>query len=102
VPASNNKLITSAGLYLLLNASTSSPGFYKTPFLLSTTGGTNAPVLCVVGQGDPSIKLQDFAGVAARLKTMGLTRLDSIVLDRSFFKGDGQPFPCTIPLPSLF
>jgi len=94
VPASNNKLITSAGLFLLTNAT---KGFvYETPFLISTQNGPSAPSLCVAGRGDPSI-LQDALDEATyKLFSVDVVHINSIVLDPFYYQGDGQPFPSKI------
>lgn len=96
-PASNNKVLTSATLFLLTNATQSFT--YSTPFLLGYSEPAlrsrhASPSLCVQGRGDPSFNFTTFQRVADRLSQQGVTRLKSIVLDQSYLHGAGQPFPC--------
>ncbi len=122
VPASNTKVLTSAALFLNTDASKftfKTPFFVSGSGQQGKT--ISAPLsLCVKGMGDPSLAYADLERAAAmylpysisissllfnihlcarvfdlcRLHDKGIFELDSLVIDDSFFHGQGQPFPC--------
>jgi len=114
-PASNTKLFTTASLFLHTNGAEDFR--YVTPFLFRRSTSQ----LCVRGGGDPSLAHADLIGAAAgyrptnhhisgpvrsshsRGPTNGHHRIKNsvgnvseLVVDNSLFRGDGQPFPCTL------
>ncbi len=77
VPASTIKLATALTALKLLGPSYR----LKTEFFLR-----NGRTLCIKGYGDPYLISEYLADIAASLKERGLTKLDSIILDDSFFE----------------
>jgi serine-type D-Ala-D-Ala carboxypeptidase/endopeptidase (penicillin-binding protein 4) len=78
-PASNTKLLTTAAALQQLGAN----------FRIRTSvyqDGNN--VVRVVGRGDPSFSDTQFVALARQLKTKGITQIEKLIADDSYFQGD--------------
>jgi serine-type D-Ala-D-Ala carboxypeptidase/endopeptidase (penicillin-binding protein 4) len=78
-PASNTKLLTTAAALQQLGAN----------FRIRTSvyqDGNN--VVRVVGRGDPSFSDTQFVALARQLKAKGITQIEKLIADDSYFQGD--------------
>jgi serine-type D-Ala-D-Ala carboxypeptidase/endopeptidase (penicillin-binding protein 4) len=78
-PASNAKLLTTAAALQQLGAN----------FRIRTSvyqDGNN--VVRVVGRGDPSFSDTQFVALARQLKAKGITQIEKLIADDSYFQGD--------------
>ena len=82
IPASTIKIATAFSALDILGPSHR----IKTEFYLRDN-----KILCVKGYGDPYLISERVREIALNLKKKGLTRVESILLDDSFFKLEGPP-----------
>ncbi len=83
IPASNQKLITTAVALRQLGAATKlRTSVYQLP---STGSGTN---LLVVGRGDPSLTIIGLRSIAQQLKQRGTSQISQISFDDGYFRGE--------------
>lgn len=80
-PASNMKLVTAAAALADLGAEfTMLTGLYGT---VAPDG--SVPVLALKGLGDPTLRMSDLVELAVQLGDRGVRRVDSIVVDGTYF-----------------
>jgi D-alanyl-D-alanine carboxypeptidase/D-alanyl-D-alanine-endopeptidase (penicillin-binding protein 4) len=80
-PASNMKLITAAGVLLELGAD-----FRMLTGVYGSIGdGGVVQTLALKGYGDPTLRMSDLTEMAARLADQGVTRVEEVVVDGSYF-----------------
>ncbi|MBT8329681.1 MAG: D-alanyl-D-alanine carboxypeptidase [Desulfofustis sp.] len=82
IPASTIKIATALSILEILEPSHR----IKTEFYLR-----NNKILCVKGYGDPYLISERVQDIALSLKDKGLDRVESILLDDSFFQLEGPP-----------
>lgn len=83
IPASNQKLITTAVALRQLGATTKiRTSVYQLP---STGSGIN---LLVVGRGDPSLSIIGLRSIAQQLKQRGIGQIGQISFDDGYFRGE--------------
>ncbi len=85
-PASNAKLYTAAAALALLRASYR----YQTT-VTGTVQASTVAELTLHGQGDPSLRTEDFVSIAQELKSRGIRRVEGIAVDQSFFDEQTTP-----------
>ncbi|MDX2213104.1 MAG: D-alanyl-D-alanine carboxypeptidase/D-alanyl-D-alanine-endopeptidase [Oculatellaceae cyanobacterium bins.114] len=82
IPASNTKLLTTAAVLERLGANFQiRTSVYQVP---SQTG----MIARVVGRGDPSLTEVQLQQLAQQLRQRGITRLDRLIVDDHYFKGE--------------
>jgi len=79
IPASTIKLATALAALELLGPTHR----IKTEFYLRDTS-----ILCIKGYGDPFLTSENISGIAAVLKSQGLTKITGLILDTSYFQAD--------------
>jgi D-alanyl-D-alanine carboxypeptidase/D-alanyl-D-alanine-endopeptidase (penicillin-binding protein 4) len=85
-PASNEKILTTAAVLRHLGASHR----FKTTLNGARAGDTVA-ALVIRGSGDPSLSSEDLLALAKALAQAGITHVDDILVDQSFFDGQFVP-----------
>lgn len=82
IPASNVKLLTTAAVLEQLG-----PDFQIRTSVYQHDSA-DRQTLQVVGRGDPSLSEQDLATLAQQLRDRGITAIDRLIGDDSYFQGD--------------
>lgn len=83
VPASNAKLFTTAAALQQLGAD-----FQVRTSVMQINPEAGEVVLQVVGRGDPSLTDADLADLAQQLRDRGITEIDLLIGDDSYFQGE--------------
>ncbi|WP_416674008.1 D-alanyl-D-alanine carboxypeptidase/D-alanyl-D-alanine endopeptidase [Egbenema bharatensis] len=83
IPASNAKLLTSAAILETLGAD-----FRIRTSVYQLGSQSGETVLRIAGRGDPSLTDQDLRDLAQQLRDRGITRIDLLMGDDSYFQGD--------------
>lgn len=82
VPASNNKVFTTAAALRKLGAQYQ----FRTP-VMGNTAGPELATLRVIGQGDPTLSSSSLVGVARQLQQRGVRQVNLLIGDDTVFKG---------------
>jgi serine-type D-Ala-D-Ala carboxypeptidase/endopeptidase (penicillin-binding protein 4) len=85
-PASNQKLFTAAFALDALGAS-----FRFRTQLLGAIDGSKVPTLVLRSRGNPTLSSEDLAELARGLKQQGVTRVEVLAIDQSYFDGAFVP-----------
>jgi serine-type D-Ala-D-Ala carboxypeptidase/endopeptidase (penicillin-binding protein 4) len=85
VPASNNKVFTTAAALAKLGARYQ----LRTP-VTGNTNGSELATLRVIGQGDPSFSTSHLRSLTKQLKDRGVRKVDLLIGDDTVFRG--EPF----------
>ncbi|PSB17551.1 D-alanyl-D-alanine carboxypeptidase/D-alanyl-D-alanine-endopeptidase [filamentous cyanobacterium CCP2] len=82
IPASNAKLLTSAAVLEELGAD-----FRIRTAVYQLSSQSQGTVLRIAGRGDPSLTDQDLQDLAQQIRDRGITRIDLLIGDDSYFQG---------------
>ncbi|GAB4158791.1 MAG: D-alanyl-D-alanine carboxypeptidase/D-alanyl-D-alanine-endopeptidase [Cyanobacteria bacterium J069] len=83
IPASNAKLFTTAAALAALG-----PTFRIRTSVYREAAEPGQTRLRLVGRGDPSFTTAQLAALTAQLSAQGITRIDRLIADASYFQGD--------------
>lgn len=83
IPASNAKVFTTAAALAALG-----PDFRIRTSIHRDIAEPGQTVLRLVGRGDPTLTTAQLDALAAQLRAQGITRIDRLIADASYFQGD--------------
>ena len=82
IPASNNKLLTTAAALKALGAQ-----YRFHTAVYGSSNQTNPTTLRIVGHGDPSLTTAQLAALAQQLKQQGIQQVGQLIGDDTYFRG---------------